>query len=162
MIASLITALYLLGLVSAQKAYVFLYLCGAMLIICEVAFTVMGILAFNGVLALYVGYVIQTQQNTIFGLPVDWSLLFGLAFIEAALLIACFFIVLRTHKMKVSTGTEAMIGHKAEIVEWHGTKGAVRIQGENWKAWSEKELKLSRGDEVSIASVDGLKVKISV
>ena len=161
MIASLITALYLLGAMSAAHAATFLYICGALLILGELAFTLFGILAFNGLLALMVGYTIQTGNNVIFGLNVDWSLLFGIAFIEMFIIALSVFIVLKYHGRKSVIGGVDMEGETAEIVEWDGKKGLVRIQGEIWKAESQQALDLSANDKVMVSAVDKLTLTIT-
>ena len=88
MIASIILALYLLGVITAKNAYIFLYATGVMLIIGEFFVGSFGIIAFNGLIALFVASAIQTDEIMLFGLPVDWSLLFGIAFVEAAVIAA--------------------------------------------------------------------------
>ena len=162
MIASLITALYLLGFVSTTNASSFLYICGALMIIGELAFTVMGVLAFNGLLAIFVGYSIQAGTNEIMGFPIDWSLLFGIAFIELAVIAVSVFVILKFRNKISSVGVETMVGEEAVVVEWSDLKGRVRVQGEVWKASSESPLELSEGDTVTVQAVEGLNIKISV
>ncbi len=161
MIASIITALYLMGILTAATAANFLYVSGALLIAAEIALGLFGLVAFNGLLALFFGYVIQTGNNHIFGIPLDWGLLFGIAFVEVAVIAASVAIIMTNQKRKISTGVESMIGHKAAILEWKGSKGQVLLQGEHWAARSDKDLALSPGDEVTVASVKGLTVTIT-
>lgn len=161
MIASIITALYLFGIVSASSASNFLIVSGIMLIAAEVALSTFWIIGFNGLLAVYVGYVLRTGSPLIFGVPFDWGLLFGLAFIEFIMLAGSIFIYLRFRRIKISTGTESMIGHKAVIVSWKDTSGQVHIQGETWKASSDKSLQLSKGENVTVSAIDGLTLKIT-
>ncbi|MCF8496396.1 MAG: hypothetical protein K9G62_07000 [Alphaproteobacteria bacterium] len=162
MIASLITALYLLGLIAASKASMFLYVCGVMLIAAEIAVTLSGVLAFNGILALAVGYTIQSGQTFFFGLPVDWTLLFGIGVLEVFVVAVSVWIVLRDQGRIPTTGTEAMRGEIAAVVEWKGKSGIVLVQGEHWKAFTDIPADFSRGDGVKIEAVKGLKLKITV
>ncbi len=162
MIASLILALHLLGFMSASSASTFLYITGALLIISEFFVASFGIIALNGLLALFVAYSMQTGDNTVLGVPIDWSLLFGIAFIELAIIVFAVMIIQRIRKKKVTTGIEGMIGQKAVVIEWKGQKGRVRIQGEIWAAKSEKELELSKDEEVSVISVEDLVLTIEV
>ena len=161
MIASLVTALFLSGFASAGEAATFLYIYGAMLLAAELVIVSFGTLALSGALALYVGYAIQTGDNLVFGVPIDWPLIFGIAFIEALAIAISVSFILRNRRLKVTTGKESMIGQKATVVEWDGAKGSVIIQGEPWKAFSDKALQLDKDSEVTVEAVEGLKVRIS-
>ena len=161
MIASLVTTFYLLDFVPAGEAAAFLYIYGVLLLVAEIGVVSFGMLALNGALSIYVGYVIQTGNNTIFGVPLDWPLVFGIAFVEIAAIAICALVIIRHRRQKLTTGTESMIGHKAVVLEWQGTQGSVLIQGETWKAYSDKALELNKNSEVTVETVEGLKLKIS-
>jgi membrane protein implicated in regulation of membrane protease activity len=53
-----------------------------------------------------------------------------------------------------STGAEAMIGQRAEVVEPCRPKGMVQLRGELWEALCEGGA--DRGETVRVKSVDGL------
>ncbi len=53
---------------------------------------------------------------------------------------------------------ETMNVRRAEVVEWRGGEGHVRAGGELWRATSTDEL--TPGDEVTVAAVDGLLLKV--
>ena len=160
MIATLIIALFLIGTLSAQNAAAFLYISGVLMIGCEFVFGGFGILTFNALMALYVGYMIQTGNTEILGLPIDWSLFYGIAFIEAAVVVLTILIVLYYRRKPVTTGAESMIGAVATVVEWNGRGGVVTIQGERWKAQSEKILELEPPTTVTVTAVNGLVLTI--
>ncbi len=162
MIASIITALYLSGVITAASAANFLYISGVMLIVAEIALGVFGMVAFNGFLAIFVGYMIQTGDNLFLGIPLDWGLVFGIAFVEFALLAVSVGIILHHRRIKLTTGAESMVGHKAAVIAWRGKKGTVLIQGEIWAAQSDDEMELSKDEEVTVREVQGLTVKIGV
>lgn len=159
MIASVILGLYLLGIISAESAVPFLFVSGVLLIVAEF-FLVGGIFAFNGVIALLIGYAIRSGTDEMFGLPLDWSLFFGIAFTEFAILLIAAYILLQYRKNKISTGPESMIGQKATVIEWNGQSGRVRIQGEIWQAASEKEMNLKKDEKVTVESVNDLTLRI--
>jgi membrane-bound serine protease (ClpP class) len=162
MIASIITALYLLHVLSAITASNFLFISGILLIVGEVAFGTFWIVGFNGFLALCIGYAIRTGDTTLFGVPVGWGVVFGMAFIELLLLLGSAYVITKHRRHKVTTGTESMIGQKASVIEWSGTKGQVRIHGELWQAQSSQPMDLAKGENVTINAVDGLSLKVSV
>jgi membrane-bound serine protease (ClpP class) len=161
MIASIIAALYLLQIIPASQAAVFLYIYGALLLIAEIGVISMGALAFNGLLALFVGYSLQTGNNMVMGVPLDWPFVFGIGFVEFLMLAIAIIFFIRYRRIKSSTGVESMIGAKAIVKDWNGTTGSVIIQGEPWKAYSSHALELEKNAEVKIEAVEGLKVKIS-
>ncbi len=161
MIASIILGLYLFGIVDAESAATFLFVTGGLLIASELLLGV-GILAFNGLIALVVGYAIRSGTNEIFGIDIDWGLFFGISFVELAILIAAIFLIIRYRRHGVSTGTESMIGQKAVVIEWKGQNGRVQIQGETWQAESDKEMDLKKDEKVTVDAVDNLTLKVKV
>lgn len=156
MISTLVLAFHLMGYVSASKASTFLYLTGIMMIIAEVGLPTFGIAGFNGVLALAIGYAIQSGASSFLGIPVDWGLWFGIAFTEFLLLFLIVTMFARHRKRKATTGVESMIGEKAAVLEWDGQKGVVRIQGETWKARSESPLEMPPESAVTVRAVEGM------
>ena len=54
----------------------------------------------------------------------------------------------------VRTGTQAMLGLPAEILDWSDRAGHVMAQGERWQAQSEETF--TAGERAEIASVKGL------
>ncbi len=162
MIASLIIGLHLAGFISLGSAISSLYIAGCLLIIAELGVVSFGVIAFNGLLALYAGYGLQRGTDIIFGVPVGWDVLFGVAFVEIFMLVSVISIHVWLRRMRATTGTEAMIGQKATITEWDGNKGQIRFEGEMWKAKSNHDLDLQKGDEVIVDAVNRLDVTIKV
>jgi membrane-bound serine protease (ClpP class) len=140
----------------AATASTFLYICGGLLLIAEVAVVSFGVLALNGLIALFAAYAIQTGDNLVLGVPIDWSFLFGIAFIEGLIIVAGIYIILKHRNKKPTTGSEGLIGEKAVVVEWDGKEGRVRIQGEIWAAQSNKPLQLSEKDKVTVTKMETL------
>ena len=57
-------------------------------------------------------------------------------------------------RYRIQTGTEAMVGARAEVLEDCAPDGRVRVGGEIWNARS--EVAVTRGRLVRIRSVEGL------
>ncbi len=53
---------------------------------------------------------------------------------------------------------EAMNVRRAEVTDWDGKEGYVCAGGEQWRAKSNDQL--SPGDQVTIAAVDGLMLRV--
>lgn len=162
MIASIITAIFLLGWLSATTASNFLFICGVLLLAGEIALGTFWLVGFNGILAILVGYAIRTGDTVLLGVPVGWGVLFGIAFIEMALLIGSVFVILKSRRQKITTGTESMIGQHAKIIEWNGNKGQVSIHGELWQAQSAQPMNIQAGEDVTVAAVEGLILKVTI
>ena len=161
MIASLITALHLLGFISLDSAITSLYVAGILLIIAELGVVSFGLIAFNGIIALYAGYALHTGNDLLFGISVGWPVLFGIAFVEFAIIGAVITVHMWLRKQKTTTGTEAMVGSTAVILDWNGKKGNVRFEGEIWKAKSSQEMDFNPDDEVTVEAVNKLDLTIT-
>jgi len=160
-IASLITAMYLIGFISQDSAITSLYVAGILLIIAELGVVSFGLIAVNGLLALYAGYAIHSGNDLLFGITMGWPILFGIAFVEISIIASVVSVHLWLRRRKATTGKEGMVGAKAKILKWKGTKGSINIDGEIWNASSEKEMDLNPDDEVTIKSVDKLNITIT-
>ncbi len=161
MIASLIIALHLMGFVTLDSAVSSLYIAGALLIIAELGIVSFGLIAFNGVIAIYAAHALQTGHDLIFGAPIAIPTLFGIAFIEFSLIAIVIYIHIWLRKRKVATGVQSMIGEQATIIEWDGRNGMANYEGEIWKVKSNDILDLSENDKVSIKSVNKLEITIT-
>ncbi len=161
MIASLIIALHLMGIITLESATSSLYIAGALLIIAEFGVISFGLIAFNGALAIYAGYALQTGGDLIFGVPVGLPTLFSIAFIEFFVIGLVIFVHLWLRKQKVMTGRQAMIGGQVTIIEWGKTSGSVSFEGEIWNATSKDALDLNKNDKALIKSIDKLELTIT-
>ena len=154
MIASLITALYLLGFVTAESATTSLYIAGVLLLVAEIGIVSFGMLAFNGVIALYAAFALQRGSDLIFGMPIGWGALFGIACVEVIIIVTVIFVYMWLRRQKTTTGTEAMIGATVKVIDWNDTKGHVRFEGEIWEAESSAAMDINPDDTVTIGAVN--------
>jgi len=67
---------------------------------------------------------------------------------------------IRAHRYQISAGREDLVGKIAEVKIALEPKGVVFIQGERWKAISEKG-RIESGEEVVITKVEGLKLWVT-
>lgn len=162
MIASLIVLLHLIGFIDANSAITSLYIAGALLLIAELGVVSLGLIALNGLIAFYAAYTLQTGSDVFFGIELGWSVLFGIAFVELAIVGTVVSVHMWLRNKKAITGIESMIGTKATVLEWNGTKGSVRVEGEIWKANSDQDMDLNPDEEVTIEAVNKLNLTINV
>lgn len=161
MIASLIIIMHFMGWLTPESAIACLYVTGILLIIAEIGVVSFGLLAINGMIALYAAFTLQTGAGPFIGLQIGWPFLFGIAFVELIIISSVIAIHLWLRNKKTSTGTEGMIGQKAVIIDWDGKKGHVRYEGEIWNATSNKEMELSPDEEVQVSHVNKLDLIIT-
>ncbi len=161
MIASIILVLYFLHLIPLDVAVGCLYISGILLLIAEFSIISLGILSVNAVLAFYAVFALQTNNTMFMGVDVGWGLLFGIAFVEFALLFVGIWLWRKHKSLKILTGTDAMIGQKALVVEWKGKSGKIQYEGEIWKAESVREMDLNPQENVTIQSIDKLTLIVS-
>ncbi len=161
MLASFIVLLYLAGYIKISGAITSLYVAGALLIIAELGIVSFGMIAFNGLIALYAAYTLQTGSDILFGLSIGWPVLFGIALVESFIIASILAIHIRLRKTKNASGIESMIGDSAIVIEWQGKKGNVRYDGEIWKARSENDLTLDANEKVIIQKVNKLELIIT-
>lgn len=133
---------------------------GISFLILEIFLPSFGLFGFAGVTSILIGVVQLHQTGYIESMPVSVEVLVGLAFLGVFLSIVGGYLTYRMYQKKQTTGVESMVGAQAHVVEWSDKKGRVQIQGETWQAYSENALALNAEDDVYIAKVDGLKLKI--
>lgn len=158
MIASLILIFHLLGFMDAYAASNFLFVTGVLLLAAEFFVPSFGVVSLNGIIALFVGYVLRTGDHMVMGIPIDWSLVFGVAVIELSLIAAIVVIYMKFKNRVATTGLESMVGESAEVIEWSGKKGRIRAQSEVWNATSDQELNV--GDEAIVVGASKLTLSI--
>ncbi len=89
----------------------------------------------------------------LFVLPDPWRfILLGAAVtVEAAEIYVAFRII---NRWRVKTGTEGMLGERAEVIGDCAPEGLVRLRGEIWRARSPTPV--PRGASVRVREVNGL------
>lgn len=138
-----------------------LLLIGISFLIAEFFIPSFGAFGFAGVAAIIIGMVQLHQTGYVEELPISVRGLVGLSILGIMLSTLGGWYSYRLHKKKVTTGIESMIGASARVTKWNGKTGKIRIQGEDWQAYSDKKLELSEKDTVVISKVTGLKIKIT-
>jgi membrane protein implicated in regulation of membrane protease activity len=62
-------------------------------------------------------------------------------------------------RYRVQTGSEAMVGQEAEVVDAGDPYGRVRIRGELWSAKCAEPMRV--GERVKVTAVNGLKLEVA-
>lgn len=152
----LILAFFGLQVLPTNYAGVALIVMAIILFILEVKVTSYGLLTVGGLISLFFGSLI------LFASPYEFmrvSLPIVVSFVAATVLVAMFLVTLalRSHRRKISTGMEGLIGEKGEVRNWSHNKGRIFVHGEIWEAVSDETLK--KGQIIEVMRIEkGMKL----
>ncbi len=132
----------------------FLILLGIILFIAEVKVQGFGILGIGGIVSFVLGSIILID-TPVPELSLKFSFIFPVSLFFALLFALIIWLVAKTHRTKVKTGEEGIIGERGRAVEdFSDGKGRVFVHGEWWNAKSEDEI--SKDDEVVVLKKEGM------
>jgi membrane-bound serine protease (ClpP class) len=121
-------------------------------------FTGSGFLAAGGVAALIAGLVLLTTSNSML-VQVNWWVTIPIIILIIAFLAFIVWRVVKTHKTKIQTGKEEMVGNIATVKQELDPEGTVLYEGELWTARSSSG-KIEPGEEVVITKVERLNLTV--
>jgi membrane-bound serine protease (ClpP class) len=153
----LLLGLYSLNLLPVDYAGLALIGLGLALMAAEAVTPAFGILGLGGAVAFALGAAILIdtdlpQYQISPGVIIAAS---GLSLLIVTLVIGA---VWRTRGAPERAGAKAMIGRPARVLDWEGGRGHVFAEGERWIARGPDRLE--PGDQVEIASLEGLTLEV--
>ncbi|HEX5776464.1 MAG TPA: nodulation protein NfeD [Caulobacteraceae bacterium] len=155
---SLLLGLYALAVLPVSYAGVALILMGIALMVAEGFTPSFGALGIGGAVAFVLGGVILIDTD-VPGFGISIPFLAGIAVATLAFSVVVVRLALRSHRRKVVSGREEMIGARGVVQDWVDGAGHVYAHSERWRAVSAAPLK--PGDRVRIASIDGLTLTVA-
>ncbi|MES2769695.1 MAG: NfeD family protein, partial [Bdellovibrionota bacterium] len=131
---------------------------GVAFLIAEIFVASFGILGIGGIIAFVLGGIfLFDSSQTAYSLPLLTIL--PTAIVLGGTMIGVGYLLLRTRKLKVQTGSEEMLNKKAKVKNLEDSKnGHVQLHGELWKFASQEDLKIN--DQIIVIAVDGLTLKV--
>ncbi len=155
----LILALYAFQAIPISFAGLALILLGIVFFVLEVKIVSHGLLGIAGIVAVVIGSLMLVDLPGS-ALSISLSTIILVAVISAIFVFGILSFAVRAQFMKVRTGREGLIGETgfARSTFTAGEKGKVNVHGEIWSAVSEDTL--NEGDEIVVAAVDNLIVKV--
>jgi membrane-bound serine protease (ClpP class) len=154
---SLLLALYAFQVLPVNYAGLALIGLGIAMMVGEMMLPSFGALGIGGIVAFVVGSI-MLMDTDLPGFQIAWELIGGIALTASLLLMLLIVMLSRSQQQKVVTGQEEMIGSRAEVVDWAGQRGRVRVHGEIWQARGASGL--GRGQIVRITELDGLTLEV--
>jgi membrane-bound serine protease (ClpP class) len=154
-VISLLLALFAFQILSVNYAGLALVAVGIGLIVAEFFLPTFGSLGLGGLIAFIVGSVILFDSD-VPGMSIGLPLIGAIATLGGLAVLAIAWMAARSRGQRVVSGTQGMLGERAEVIGGFDSKGTVRYGGELWNARS--SLPLQAGQAVRIAKVEGLTV----
>jgi membrane-bound serine protease (ClpP class) len=132
-----------------------LLLLGIALMIAEAFTPGIGVLGIGGVAAFIAGgYFLVEDAGTDIDMSISLPLIVGMAATTALLTFAVVAAAMKSRQRPPASGSEQMIGARAQVVAWEGQTGSIRVHGEIWNARAAAPLQA--GDGVRVIGRDGL------
>ena len=78
----------------------------------------------------------------------NWTLILIMSILTVAFFFMLITLAIRSHKRKVTTGEEGLIGSTGVVLSVTDRKATVRVHGEIWEAHSSQ--KLTEGEEIKV------------
>ena len=117
-----------------------------------------GMLSLAGVAALLLGAIMLFREQGGGGMGVSWGILLPTVFTVSLFFIVVAGIVFRSHRRRVVSGAEGLVGEVGVAVTPLAPVGRVFIHGENWEAASDEPI--APGEPVEVLAVRGLKLRV--
>jgi len=154
---SLLLGLFALAALPINIAGAALMLLGLALLVAEV-FTMSIVLGIGGLVAFALGATILIDTGAMPGFEVSMPLIAAIAVFGFGLLLLTARSALRSRRGRARTGGPAMIGARAQVLEWSDRSGFVHVHGERWRAVGDRPL--APGARVTVTGIDGLTLQV--
>jgi membrane-bound serine protease (ClpP class) len=153
----LLLALYAFQVLSVNYAGLGLILLGLALLVGEAFVPSFGSLGIGGIAAFVIGSIILLDTG-VPGFEVARSLIGGIAFAGALLILLIASYFARSRKRPVVTGAEQLLTEPAIALSDFERSGRVRVRGEIWNAIARAPVK--EGQRLRIVRIDGLTLAV--
>lgn len=154
----LILAFFAMQQLPINVAGILLILFATLLFILEVKVASYGILTIGGVISMLLGSLMLFKSTPSLSIHLPIAVILAVTLTTSAFFIFAITMALRTHRQKVTTGKEGIVGEIGIAVTTIDPEGEVRIHGEYWKAISKKKIK--KNEKIKVIAVENLKLMV--
>ncbi|HEY4109782.1 nodulation protein NfeD [Puia sp.] len=159
-VIALVLAFYSMHVLPINYAGLALIVFSIILFLLEVKIVSHGLLAIGGVVSLLLGSMMLFQSNSSLELVrVSRSVIISATLVSALFFLFVIGMALKAQRRKPVSGTEAMVGAKAEAMELLDPTGSVKLQGEIWNAES-LAGRIEKGETVLVKVIKNLKLYV--
>lgn len=152
----LILAFFAMQQLPINVAGILLILFATLLFILEIKVTSYGILTIGGIVSMLLGSLMLFKSTPSISVHLPLSLILAVTLATSAFFIFAIYMALRTHRKKVTTGKEGLVGEIGIAITNIEPEGEVRVHGEYWKASSQEKIK--KNEPIKVIDVLGLKL----
>jgi len=157
----LILAFFALSTLPVNYAGLLLILLAIVLFILEIKITSYGLLTIGGILSMILGSLMlieKTPDNFQPVVSISLSVIISMAIVTALFFLFALGLTFKTHRKKVTTGVEGMVGETGVAQTTISPEGTVKVHGEIWKASSTQPIK--KGGKIRVIAVEGLRLMV--
>ncbi|MDW7681690.1 MAG: NfeD family protein, partial [bacterium] len=154
----LIVAFFALQQLPINVSGILLILFSIFLFLLEIKITSYGLLTIGGIVSMLLGSLMLFKTTPSISVHLPLSLVISVTAVTSAFFIFAIFMALRTHRKKVTTGREGIIGEIGIAVNNFKPEGQVKIHGEYWRATSPE--KIMKNDKIIVVDVDQLQLVV--
>lgn len=155
---SLLTGLYAMAVLPVTYAGGALMLLGIALIVGEAFAPSFGVLGLGGTVALVLGATILFDTD-VPGMQLSWQVIAAIGVASVGLTLVIINLAWSSHRRRVVTGEEQLVGETGTVHDWNGSRGHVFVHSERWSAMSSEPLQA--GEEVRVTGREGLVLKVT-
>jgi membrane-bound serine protease (ClpP class) len=152
-IIALLIVLYAFQLILVNYLGLMLILCGIGFMIAEVYIASFGLVGLLGVIGFIAGSILIFDSPDP-NLRIDWPLILIMSIISFTFIFIILSLAIKSHKRKITTGREGLIGSEGIVLSVMNEQTVVRVLGEIWDAKSSRML--NPGDIIKVTHVQGL------
>lgn len=138
-----------IGLVLIAGAFV--------LFILEIKVVSHGLLSVGGVALMLLGSLMLVDSTDPAMQISIWVILAAVG-TTAFLIVVALAAIIATHKRKVTTGSQGMVGLKGKAAVQLAPEGKVSVRGEYWNARSENGRTIEKGERIEVVAMDGMEL----
>lgn len=152
-IIALLLVLYSFHILPINYLGILLILTGLSFMIAEVYITSFGIIGLLGVISFIAGSILLFDTGDP-SIHIDWALIATMSIISLTFIFIIMTVAIKSHKHKIVSGTEGLIGSEGVVLSVMNEQTVVRVLGEIWDAKS--SIPLNPGDKIKVMQVTGL------
>lgn len=151
---SLILAFFAFQTLPVNFAGVALIILAVILFIAEIKVPSFGLLTVGGVISMILGSILLFRTPELYA-QVSLLVILPITLFFTAFFVACLYLVVKVHRTKPVSGSQGLIGERAEVYVWDDLgSGKVFCHGEYWNATGPTSL--HKGDQVEVVDLRGM------
>ncbi len=154
----LLLAFFSFQILPVNYAGIALIILGIILFILEINIVSFGMLTIGGIISMIIGSVMLIDSfNPL--IRISWSIIIPVVLFSTAFFLLLFKLAFKAYKNKQITGIDGLIGIEGDAdTEINSEGGAVYVNGEIWRAYSDE--KIQKSSRIKVIELKNMKLKV--